>query len=234
LAVRADDQAEGLKIVDAAIKASGGPAKLEQFKAVTLKGKGLVTENGHEATFSFDALVQGQHRFKMQFEVNEDGRMQNLLIVADGDMGWVKHGDRVEDFPAEVLPIIQAELHALRAVQLLSGLKDPAVKLSPLGEVKVNDRAALGLKIERKDRPQVDLFFDKETNLPVKCQLRVKEPKQEQEVTHAWLFSGHKEIAGVKHPMKVTLMRDDAKLLEIELNEVKVEEKVDDNAFAKP
>src|SRR5262249_2214571 len=117
---------------------------------------------------------------------------------------------------------------------MLTNLKDNAVKLTPLGEVKVNDRPALGLKIVRKDRPDVDLFLDKETTLPVKCQLQVKEPKQDQEMTHAWFFSGYKEIDGVKHPMKVALHRDDNKLFELELSEVKIEVKVDDNTFAMP
>src|SRR5262249_46294553 len=113
-------------------------------------------------------------------------------------------------------------------------LKDKAVKLTPLGEMQVNDRPALGLKIVRKDRPDVDLFLDKESKLPIKCQLRVKEPKQDQEVTHQWYFSGFKDAAGAKHPMKVTLHRDDKKLFELELSELKIEEKVDDSTFAMP
>jgi hypothetical protein len=234
LMVRAGEQEEGVKIVDAAVKAAGGEAKVDQFKAVTLKGKGLVTKGGEEATFNFDVLVQGQDRCRLQLEVTHDGRTENMLVVVDSDKGWVKHGDQVRDFPAEVLPLILGELHSLRAAQFLTGLKDKALKLSPLGEVKVNDRPAIGLKIERKDRPQVDVFFDKETHLPVKCQLRVKEPNNEQEVTHSWFFSGHKEIAGVQHPMKITLHQDDTKLIEIELNDVKAEDKVVENAFAKP
>jgi hypothetical protein len=230
---RADEEEEGLKIVEAAIKATGGAAKVDQLKAVTLKGKGTASEGGG-ATFAFDLLVQGQDRFRLQLDVNENGNAMNILVIADGDKGWIKGRENVREFPAQILSLLLGELHALRSAQMLTTLKDKAVKLSPLGKVKVDDRPAIGLKIVQKDRPEVDLFFDKDTHLPVKCQLRVKEPDKEQEVTHSWFFSGHKEIDGVKHPMKVTLNRDDTKLLEIELSEVKVEDKVDENSFAMP
>jgi hypothetical protein len=112
-------------------------------------------------------------------------------------------------------------------------LKAKDLKLSPLGEMKVNDRAALGIKVVKKDYPDVDLYFDKETHLPIKCELRVKE-KNGMEVTTAWFFSDFKEVAGVKHPLKVALHREDKKMMEMEIGEAKSEEKVDEGTFAKP
>jgi hypothetical protein len=235
IAGRADEQDEGRKLADAAIQAAGGPVKLDQLKAVTLKGKGVVSEDGTDAAFTFDGTVQGQDHFRLNLELEHNGQMEKLVVVLNGDKGWVKHGDdKVEEFPAEVLPLIQAELHALRLSQMLTNLKNQAVTVTPLGEMKVNDRPAQGLKIVRKDRPDVDLFLDKETSLPIKCQLRVREPKQEQEVTHAWFFSSFKDVGGAKHPMKVALHRDEKKLFELELSEVKIEEKVDENTFSMP
>jgi hypothetical protein len=231
---RADDQAEALKIVDAAIKAAGGVAKLDKLKIVTMKGKGTIHENDNEVgTFTVEGTVQGLDRFRLNFDLSVKDRNEKVLFALNGDKGWAKHEERVEDAPAEVVPLIQAELHALRLAQLLTPLKDKELKLSPLGEMKVNDRAALGIKIAKKDRPDVDLFFDKETHLPIKCELRVKEPNG-MEVTTAWLFSNFKETAGVKHPMKVALNREDKKMMEMEISEVKPEDKVDEGTFAKP
>jgi hypothetical protein len=231
--VRADDRAEALKIVDAAITAAGGEAKLAKLKIVSMKGKGTVDEGGQGGTFTIDGTVQGLDRLRMNLEMSVMDRTKKVLFGLNGDKAWAKDEERVEDLPAEVVQIIKAEVHALRLTQTLTSLKDKDLKLSPLGEMKIADRAAVGIKIARKDQPDVDLYFDKETHLPAKCELRVKEPNG-MEVTTAWHFSNYKEVAGVKHPTKISLGRDDTKMMEMEISEVKPQDKVDEKEFAKP
>ena len=120
----ADEQEEGVKLAEAAIKAAGGQVKLDHLKAVSLKGKGTVTEDGSDAAFTIDGIVQGQDRFRLNLELERNGQMEKLLVVLNGEKGWVKHReDKVEEFPAEVLPLIQAELHALRLTQMPTNLK---------------------------------------------------------------------------------------------------------------
>jgi hypothetical protein len=231
---RADDQAEALKIVDAAIQAAGGAAKLDKLKIVSLKGKGTVHDGDQQmGTFAIEGTVQGLDRFRLDFDINIMDRSKKALIVFIVDKGWAKTDDRVEDAPAEVVQVIKPELHALRSAQLLTPLKDNDLKLSPLGEMKINDRAALGIKVVKKDHPDMDLYFDKETHLPIKCELRVKE-RNDMEITTAWFFSDFKEAAGVKHPMKILLTRDDKKMMEMEISEVKGETKLDEKTFEKP
>ena len=118
--------------------------------------------------------------------------------------------------------------------EMLTPLKDKDIKLSPLGEIKINDRPAVGIKIIKKNHPDVDLYFDKQTHRPVQCELRTKEPEAGQEAAGAWLFSDFKDMGGVQHATRLVLNRDGKKILEIEISEVKPEDKVDDDTFAKP
>ena len=230
----ADERAEALKIVDAAIQAAGGEAKLAKLQTVTLKGKGTVTVPNEEGTVAFEATVHGLDRLRLDLELTgKDNNTLKLSIGLSGDKSWIKNNDRMEDAPPEVTTLLKAEMHAMRVAQSLPLLKDKDLKLSPLGEMKIDDRAAVGIKITKKDYPDVDLYFDKETRLPLKFELRIKEPNG-QEITTAWLFSAYKELAGVKHPSKVALLREGEKLLELEIGEVKPEEKVDESTFAKP
>jgi hypothetical protein len=236
--VRADDQAEGMKLVDAAIKAAGGQKKLKELDRVWLLGKGKVMTGNKEAEMNMDALAQGHDRWRLQFDVTEDGKNKSILLVVNGDKGWAKMEDRVEDAPAPILKMINQEFRALRLAQMLTPLKDKGVKLSPLGEVKINDRAALGVKVVQEKQTDVDIYFDKETHLPVKCELRIKEPKGDQEgdkeITTSWLFSNPKSIDGLKHPMKIVLNVDDKKMMELELGRVDPGTKLEKNAFDKP
>src|SRR6516162_6961730 len=118
---RADEQEEGLKLANAAIKAAGGEAKLNKLKIVSLKGKGTVHEGDQEAgTFTIAGTVQGFDRVRLDLEMNIMDRNQKFLLIIGGDNGWIKHDERVEDAPPEVLQILKAELHALRLAQQLT------------------------------------------------------------------------------------------------------------------
>jgi hypothetical protein len=234
--VRADDQAEGVKLVDAAIKAAGGADKLKKLETISFKGKGKATHDGKETDVSIGASSKGQDRVRLQLEFTENGRTEKPEVILNGDKGWIKHDEKVMDVPQEIFASLKAEFRALRLAQMLTPLKDKAVKLSPLGESKINDRAALGLKVVQDNQTDLDIFFDKETHLPVKCELKIK-IENDKEVTTTWIFSDAKAVEGVKHPMKVKLeMMDDNKklVLELELSEVKPGAKLEDNTFDKP
>jgi hypothetical protein len=231
---RADDQAEAVMILDAAIGAAGGAAKLDKLKTVRLKLDGSM-HGGKNSTFSGEGTLHELDHFRFDLDVTLPNETAKIVFVHHGKKGWRKINDRApDDTPAFAVPLIQSEMHAFRVVQMLTPLKDKNVKLSPLGEIKINERPALGIKIMRKDYFDLDLYFDKETHLAVRCALRAKEPEADQEAAHEWVFSDYKEMGGVKHPTKVVMTRDGKKMVELEIKEVKPEEKVDRATFAKP
>jgi hypothetical protein len=115
---------------------------------------------------------------------------------------------------------------------LLAAVKDKPYKLSLLGEVKINNKAALGLSITHKDFKEVNLFFDKETGLPVKAEIRVNGP-DDSEGAIEYLYAEYKEMDGIKHPTKITVKTQDTEA-NLEISEVKAKEKLDDSEFAKP
>jgi hypothetical protein len=235
--VRADDQAEGTKLVDAAIKAAGGADKLKKLESVSFKGKGKATHDGKDADISCDISAKGHGCVRLKLEIIENGRTESPLVILNGDKGWIKEGNNeVRDAPAEIFDSLKAELRALRLMQTLTPLKDKAIKLSPLGESKINDRAALGVKVVQENQADLDIYFDKETHLPVKCELKIKIDK-DKEATTTWLFSDPKAVDGVKHPMmvKMEVEVDNKKVvIELALSDIKPGAKLDDNAFDKP
>jgi outer membrane lipoprotein-sorting protein len=234
--VRADGQADAEKLVDAAIKAAGGTDKLKKLDAVSFKGKGKVARGSKEFEASVEISAKGTDRLRFLFDITAEGQTVSRLVVIKGNKGWLKREGKVENAQEPVLKAFKQEVRAFRYVQLLKPLKDKGVKLSPLGEVKINDRPALGLKATQDNQPDLDIYFDKETHLPVKCELRIKDPDDE-ELTTTWHFSDCKSVNGVKHPMKIA-MRIESQTqkvkLELELSEVKPGADLDDDTFAKP
>lgn len=233
---QADDPA-GLKaLIDKAVQALGGEAKLAKLQAGTWKGKGHFEMEGQQGDLTVDGAVQGLDRCRLDLGLVMDGRTMKVRVVINGNKVWAKPEDRdqVEELPAEIRAVVLANMHAVRYAHLPLLLRGKELTLAPLGEVKVGAKPAVGVKVTQKERPDISLFFDKETSLPLKCELRAKEMDGGPEVTHEYLFDDYKETDGLKHFRKVTFKRDGTKLFELELSEVKAEGKLDEGTFAMP
>jgi len=231
---RADDAAEARAIVEKAIKALGGADVLARHNAVVWKGAGSVTRDGEKHRVTSTWSVQGLDRYRWDAEA-DDGSGQKLLMVLNGDKGWLKAGTgATSDFPKDVLATIRDVLVAVRLMDLPTHLKDSGYTLRPLGELKINDQVAVGIKASHKGRPDLDLFFDKKTSLPVRGEVRLKVPSSTDEVAVAIYFTDYKEFGGRKFATRVTLRADDKEFLETERTDFKLHEKLDDADFAKP
>src|SRR5947209_9536517 len=130
------------------------------------------------------------------------------LIVLNGDKGWAQAAGQNSDVPPNYVPFLKDLFYALRMPQVVPQLTDGAFKLAPLGEVKVGDRPALGVTVTHKDRKDVGLYFDKETGLPVKAEVRLTDPDGKETTVEA-VYADYKEFDGLKHPGKITIKVDD-------------------------
>jgi hypothetical protein len=231
-ATRADDQPDAKAIIDKALKAMGGADKVAKFKAGTWKAKATGEEGGIKMTLTTEAIWQGLDKIRVDAEGERNGITRKALFVINGDKGWMKRDEMVRDAPEGVLPMIKEAFYAVRMPHLLPGLKDKAFTISPLGETKVNDKAAVGITVAHKDHKDVSVHFDKESGLPVKSEVRVTDPNSK-EITIEYFYSDFKETDGVKHPMKITIKADREELV-VEVNEIKAKDKVEENEFAKP
>ena len=232
---RADDDKEMHALVDKALKAAGGADKLAKFKACTFKGKGNVTEGNKEGTFTAEGSFRGGTHWRMEMEANVDGQNRQVILVFDGQKAWARPKDRdAMEAPEEAIAVIKELTHVMYLAQTLAPLKGKDYKLAPLGEVKINDRATLGMKVTPKDRKEINLYFDKETGHLAKCEMNIVDMKDGQEVSHEYFFSDHKDMDGVKHFSKIVFKRDGKKFFDAELSEVKAQDKLDDNLFVKP
>jgi hypothetical protein len=231
-AVRADDRAALESLVDKAVQAQGGRARLEKLPAVTTKSKGTFHGLGAAVSFTGEFAFQGPDRSKFDIEAEAGGQKFRLVVVLAGNKGWIKLNDDTEEQDKDDLAEAQEEAYA-EWVATLVPLKDNKFRLAPLGEVGVDGRPALGVKVSREGHRDVDLYFDRQTNLLVKTQAPVKDDDG-QEVTEETFLSNYKDVQGTRQAMKVVVKRDGKLYLEIEVTECQLAEKLDDSVFAKP
>jgi hypothetical protein len=232
-ALHAAEQDDAKKIIDKAIKAHGGQEKLTKLKAVTMRLKGTIHSPGGDIPFTGEVVTQGVGQRRLALDAETNGTKFTFVQVLNGDKGWQKINDDTQELSADQLAEAKEQAYESWAATL-APLDDKAFALSSLGEVKVEDRPAIGIRVSSKGHRDVNLYFDKELSVLVKSEIRVKDEESGMEVNQESTYSDFKEIDGIKEPTKIVVKKDGKPFVEATVEQVKREEKADDSIFAKP
>ncbi len=229
---RADDAADARVIIAKAVKAHGGQDKLDKLPGISVKFKGTFHGAGEGIPMSGEVSAQGPDRQRIDIEVEAGGQKIPVVIIVAGEKGWSKIAKDVTEMDKDKLAEAKEQAYA-GWVATLAPLKDKQFKLGTIGEIKIEKRAALGVKVSSKGHRDIDLYFDKETGLLVKSESRVKDDGG-QEVTEESFPSDYKDVQGTKQAMKFTVKRNGKLFMEGEATKVELFEKLDASTFAKP
>jgi hypothetical protein len=231
--VRAAEAPDANAILDKAIKALGGEEKLGKAKAVSWKTRGTVTFGGNDNAVTTQTSVQGLDHARREFEGDFGGNSFKGVTVLAGDKGWREFGgDRMELDKAGVANEKQTVYLTLIAITILP-LKSKEFKVEAIGEEKVGDKPAVGIKGTGPDGKEFSLYFDKESGLPVKMVAKVVGFMGD-EFTQETTFSDYQEMAGIQKATKILFKRDGEKFMEQQITEFKVLDEVDPKTFAEP
>ena len=231
---RADDNADLRVLVAKAIKAHGGTDALSKYKASVTKQKGKFRGLGDAIDFTGDSSVQLPDRLRTEVHSKFGGQDFVFVQIVNGNKGWFKIAGNTDELKKDMLEEAKEQMNALNITRLVC-LNDKDYKVSPLGEVKVGDRPAIGIRVERKGYRDVSLFFDKERSLLLKLETRGKDPMQGgAEYTSTTFYDDYKKVEGMMVAYNVKVERDGKPYVESEVIEVKVSEKLDDSLFEKP
>src|SRR5262249_42655075 len=151
----------------------------------------------------------------------------------NGNKGWTQVMGTTQELDKDAMAEAKENFYAER-VKNLAPLTGKGFKLEPLGEAKVGKREAVGVKVSHKGHRDVNLYFDKKTGLLLKAERRAKDPMAGTEFTQADLYDDYKEVEGIQHARKLTILRDDKKFVTGVLSDYKPLEKLDNDVFAKP
>jgi hypothetical protein len=226
----AQDEARG--IIEKAIKA-GGADKLAKVKAMRSKFKGTGEFQGVTASLTGESLVQFPGKMKFDVSADVQGQTVQVIYVLNGDKAWVHVLGETMELKGEELEEAKEGLYAEKVQTLVPLLQDKTFILTPLGEVKINGRDAVGVTVACRGHKDVGLYFDKATGLLAKLERRTLDDAQ-QEVTEETFYSDYKEIDGVKMPMKLLVHHDGQKYIELEVTEHRFVDRIDDAEFARP
>jgi len=232
--IRSGDAKDVRAVIDRAVEAHGGAARLAKFKVHTMKGTGKFYGAGDALDFTLAATSHGDKQFHAAIDLNIVGQDLKIVLVVDGAKGWEKINGDVKDMPADELAEHQEQMHA-DAVIGLRPLGSRDYQLAPLGEVKVGDHPAVGVRVSRKGRRDVNLFFDKAKGHLVKSEQVIKDIKAGgNEANQVVFYSDYKEFQGTRQPTRILVERDGAKFTDTQVTELRLQENADSGTFDRP
>lgn len=222
-------------ILDKAIQAHGGAAKLDKQQATRTKTKGVLDlPNLGELAFTQEMVVQMPNKFKESIQMEIMGQNINVVTAYNGKDAWVNANGMTIDLEDKLLTEVK-EAAYLMELNRLTTLKDKKqYTLSPLGEIQVEGKPAVGVKIASKGHRDANFYFDKEKGLLVKVERQALDSMTMQDVHEERIILEYSDMDGRKVPKKVLVKREGKKFMEAEVLEVKFVDKVDDSEFAKP
>lgn len=231
--------AEARAVIDKAIKAHGGADKLGQFKAVSARWVG---KHKVENVFFWDAVrvvtYEMPDKIRLDYEVeNPKGGKFEFSRVVDGTKGWQGSVRGTRDLKDAEVVQISEEIYTHSLASMVP-LKDKGFEFSLVGNVTVDGKDAVGVRVTAKGRPDVNLFFDKKSGLVIKSERRARDPMTNQEYTAESIYRDHKAFQGVMWPTSRLDRKDGMDLEEnsgrFELSDFQAHDKVEAKSLAKP
>jgi hypothetical protein len=229
----ADGDKDVKAIIAKAIEAKGGAANLEKYQASISKFKGELNAGGMTVVMTGTTKEQVPDKLRLDATMKVGDQSFEFMQVINGDKGWQGVGASVAPMEKDALDEARQEFHAGQIADL-RGINRKGVKLTALGDSKVNGTAAVGVKVSAEGYRDISLFFDKATGQLLKTESKGKDPMSGSEFNAESFFSDYKKVSGVNVPHKVKVQRDGKPFMEMQMTSVTLEPKLDDKDFAKP
>jgi hypothetical protein len=233
LAPRSDAQDDPRSIIEKAIKAHGGADKLAKLNAMEMRASGTLQLMGLTIPFTKETAAQISGQLKEVLELDINGARTTAVTVFDRNRGWISTNGVNVDMDDTMVREFQEAVYQM-ALGKLVFLNDSHFTVSPLGEIRVNDRPAAGIKVACPGHRDVRLYFDKVTGLMAKKETQTVDLKTHQEVSEETFIREFQEKDGLKTARRIEVRRDGNKILEAEVLDVRFPAKLDDDLFARP
>jgi hypothetical protein len=228
--LRADDEPKA--IIEKAIKAHGGEENLMKYKAGRMKGKGKAETPGGQLEFTQESAYMMPDKVKEITEFELKGTKYRTVTLINGDKASVEVNGKETPLKDNLKDGIKESVKHLQVTKLVP-LREKKFELSLVGDTIVQDKPAVTIRVSAKGMKDVNLSFDKKTNLLVKVEMRKIHPEKGQEVNEERILTDYKIVDGMPVPRRVIVTYDGKAHIEVAVEEMKYLEKLDESEFNK-
>jgi hypothetical protein len=226
-----DDEAR--TIIGKAIKAMGLDKEPADSKGYRTKAKGTVEVNGMSLPFSQTTTIRLPDQFKDAMELDVNNMKLLVNTVFDGKKGWVEVSGQIINLDDKVTAELK-DIGRLIKIGRLKVLLDKKYELAVIGEVKVDEKPAVGIRVSSKGTKDITLFFEKSTSLLVKVDRQAIDAMSGQEVQEERIIHSYQDKDRGKMPHMISVLRDGKKYVDAEVLELTPLDDVDPSEFDMP
>jgi hypothetical protein len=229
---RGDDK-DAAPILDKAIAALGGEAKLAKATTFSWKAEGIISINADDASMKTKGTFSGIDRQRSEFALEINGMPISGVTVIDRGKGWRKFGEAVQDLEPEMLAATKQTAYLWVVSRTVLPLKAAPFKTEAAPDEMVDGKPAAVVKATGPDGKPFTLYFDKATGLPVKMTATVK-GFQGDDVQDETMFADYKDFGGIQRATKVTSKRDGNPFSKMTFSDFEVIDSPPASTFAEP
>jgi hypothetical protein len=222
-------------LLQRAVQAQGGESNVARLRTMRIKCEGTSAFNPGQPVVRWSLedtwQMPDQYRSIQTFEVN--GAKTSQLSVNDGKKGWIQQNGQTQAMTKDDIAE-RLEQEYAENLDRLQFLKDKALEIDSVEDIKIDGKPAAGVRIRSKGHRDVRLYFDMDTGLLVKREHSLFDPASGKEVVQEVYFTDYQDHHGTKYPGKLVAHRGGKIIAEIKVVEVEFFDKLDAKVFAKP
>jgi hypothetical protein len=216
------------KIIDAALKAKGGETRLRTIKALSMIGKGATTIEGAQMPVEVSRwfLLPDHLRIDVTIDPPGDTPAATIQIGVDGDTGWQRSPEGLQDIPADDLGSVEFERWREPELVLLEA-RDPQAVVRPLPDSGIDGKVYTTIRLSTPFGIDLVLAFDKQTMLLRRMTYTISGE------TNVDDFTDYRDVGGVKVAYK-RVSTAGGRTTTVDLSKVEINPKLELGTFKKP
>jgi hypothetical protein len=118
---------------------------------------------------------------------------------------------------------------------MLVPLREEGLHLSPLAEMTLLGRPAVGIRVRHEGFPDLKLYFDKESGHLVKLERKFNNVEAGKVIAEETVYSGFQDVQWTKQSSRATTFWDGEKVSDITITETRLFEKpLEEKLFSRP
>jgi len=221
-------------VIERAIKAAGGEDRLARVTAGRSKGRGTVAVGGQIVPMTVETVFQVPDKFRQVQQVEVRGGTVVVTQTVAGSKGWMSVQGEVQPLEGDLLRSFREECYASQVETLVPLLREGGYTLSMLSYVELGGRRVVGVRVAAAGHNDIDLYFDRDSYLPVRTDRPIVDADTLKEVASEVVYSDIRETDGLKWPGRMVVNQRGRKVMEVVITEFKRLDKVDPRVFARP
>ncbi len=213
------------EIIEKSISVQGGREVLTSLLSGIMESElTIYTSSGATKGQRLTFIEYNPFRMRIEDKINSI----KSITVYDGEKAWMKQGENITELPEEWISYFK---NSEKRLNLLLEYKKKDIKPEFLGLKELEDKRAYAVKFTDKEGEWVIFYFDEESFFPLKQEFNSINTETGAISKTEIFLSNYSKILDISTPMKITVLKDGERVMEIDFKNIQFNAPIDPSLF---